>query len=81
MEELQKVFEVMHVADVERVELAAYQLKGVARVWYDQWKKSRVDGAPIVSWAVFEEPFMGSFFPCELREAKIRLFLFLSRNP
>uniref|UniRef100_M1DL44 Gag-pol polyprotein n=1 Tax=Solanum tuberosum TaxID=4113 RepID=M1DL44_SOLTU len=33
VEELQKVFEVMHVADVERVELAVYQLKGVARIW------------------------------------------------
>ncbi|WMV54661.1 hypothetical protein MTR67_048046 [Solanum verrucosum] len=32
MEELQKVFEVMHIADVERVELVAYQLKGVSRV-------------------------------------------------
>ncbi|XP_049372513.1 uncharacterized protein LOC125837432 [Solanum verrucosum] len=44
VEQLQKVFEVMHIADVECVELAAYQLKGVARVWYDQWKKS---SAPI----------------------------------
>ncbi|WMV30455.1 hypothetical protein MTR67_023840 [Solanum verrucosum] len=53
MEDLQKVFEVMHVTDVERVELAAYQLKGVARIWYDQWKKSRAEGALIVSWVVF----------------------------
>ncbi|KAG5632196.1 hypothetical protein H5410_003913 [Solanum commersonii] len=34
VEELQKVFEV-HVADVERVELTAYQLKSVARIWFD----------------------------------------------
>jgi len=32
VEELQKVFKVMHVVDAERVELAAYKLKGVARV-------------------------------------------------
>ena len=31
VEELKKVFEVMHVVDVERVELVVYQLKGVAR--------------------------------------------------
>ena len=31
VEELKKVFEVMHVVDVERVELDAYRLKGVAR--------------------------------------------------
>ncbi|XP_049399906.1 uncharacterized protein LOC125863994 [Solanum stenotomum] len=43
VEELQKVFEV-----IERVELYAYQLKGVAKVWYNQWKKSIAKGAPIV---------------------------------
>ena len=31
IEELKKVFDVIHVADTERVELAAYQLKDVAR--------------------------------------------------
>uniref|UniRef100_M1DA09 Gag-pol polyprotein n=1 Tax=Solanum tuberosum TaxID=4113 RepID=M1DA09_SOLTU len=33
MDELQKVFEVMHVVDAERVELVAYKLKGIARIW------------------------------------------------
>ena len=36
MEELKKVFDVMHVIDAERVELAAYQLKNVSRNWFDQ---------------------------------------------
>ncbi|KAK4708837.1 hypothetical protein R3W88_029762 [Solanum pinnatisectum] len=39
IEELKKVFEVMHVADTERVELDTYQLKNVARTWFDQWKE------------------------------------------
>ncbi|KAG5619951.1 hypothetical protein H5410_005169 [Solanum commersonii] len=52
----------------------------VEEIWFDQWKKSRAKGAPIVSWAVFEEAFMGRFFPCELREAKYNLkFTQLSR--
>lgn len=80
MEELQKVFEVMRVANVERVELVAYQLKGAARIWFDQWKKSRAEGAPIVSWVVFESAFMGCFFPHELREAKVREFLTLKQE-
>ncbi|KAK4715864.1 hypothetical protein R3W88_014202 [Solanum pinnatisectum] len=33
VEELQKAFEIMHVADAERVELAAYQMKVVVRIW------------------------------------------------
>ena len=35
VEELKKVFDVMHVIGVERVELVSYQLKNVARTWYD----------------------------------------------
>ncbi|WMV40811.1 hypothetical protein MTR67_034196 [Solanum verrucosum] len=80
VEELQKVFEVMHVSDVERVELAAYQLKSVARIWFDHWKKGRVEGAPIVSWVVFESAFIGSFFPRELREVKVREFLTIKKE-
>ncbi|KAH0682694.1 hypothetical protein KY285_022193 [Solanum tuberosum] len=78
VEELQKVFEIMHVVDDERVELTAYQMKGVARFWFVQWKNNRAEDAPIVSWAVFESPLMGAFFPRELREAKIREFLTLN---
>lgn len=52
VEKLQKEFEV-NIEDAEHVELVAYQLKGVARVWYEQWKKCRVEGAPIVRWIVF----------------------------
>ncbi|KAH0669048.1 hypothetical protein KY289_023541 [Solanum tuberosum] len=40
------VFDVLHVADTERVELDAYQMKGVARIWFDQWKKNRAEDAP-----------------------------------
>ncbi|WMV19103.1 hypothetical protein MTR67_012488 [Solanum verrucosum] len=39
-EELHKVFKIMHVANIERMELAAYLMKGVARIWFDQWKKN-----------------------------------------
>ena len=37
-EELKNVFEIMHISYIERVELDAYQLKGVARTWFDQLK-------------------------------------------
>ena len=32
---LKKVFDVMHVIGIDIYELAAYQLKSVARTWYD----------------------------------------------
>ena len=43
IEEQKKVFNVMHVDNVERVELAAYQQKNVARTWFDQWKEGRYE--------------------------------------
>ena len=40
VEELKKVFKIMHVVDTERVELFAYQMKGVSRILFDQWKNN-----------------------------------------
>ena len=77
VEELKKVFEVMHVVDTEKVELAAYQLKCVTRTLFDQWMDGRVEGTPHPSWACLEEAFLGRFFPRELKEAKIWEFLTL----
>ncbi|XP_049362758.1 uncharacterized protein LOC125827503 [Solanum verrucosum] len=54
--------------------------KDAARIWFDQWKKNRVEGAPIVSWAVFQKAFLGFLFPHELREAKVGEFLTLKQE-
>src|ERR1051325_3727137 len=80
IEELQNVFQVMHVADTERVELAAYQLKGVARIWFDQWRGAKAEGALAITWAVFEDAFLGQYFPREMRQAKVREFLNLKQG-
>ncbi|XP_049397134.1 uncharacterized protein LOC125861233 [Solanum stenotomum] len=56
------------LADTSRI--FAYQMNGVARIWSNQWKKNRFEGAPLVSWVLFEEAFLGHFFPRELKEAK-----------
>ncbi|XP_015081426.1 uncharacterized protein LOC107025074 [Solanum pennellii] len=70
IEELKKVFEVMHVADTEWVEIAAYQLKGVSRTWFDQLKKGRNEDAAHLSLDYFEEALLRHFFPRELNKAK-----------
>lgn len=33
--ELHKIFQIMHKGDIERVELVVYQLKRVAKLWFD----------------------------------------------
>ena len=65
------------MVNVKRVELVAYQLNGVSRTWFDQWKDGRIKGAPHPSWACFEKAFLGRFFPRELKEARVREFLTL----
>ena len=39
---LQKVFVVKNVVDTERVELLAYQMRGVSSIRIDQWKENGV---------------------------------------
>ena len=39
VKELKKVLDVMNVGDDERVEVPAYQMKNVARTWFNQWKE------------------------------------------
>ena len=55
MEELKKVFDMINVVDRESVELVAYQLKYVARTWFNQWKESRDENGPHPSWSCFKE--------------------------
>ena len=66
IQELKSLFDVMHIVNAYRVEMVAYQMKGVARIWFDQWKKNRVVDTPIVSWVMFESSLMGRLFLREL---------------
>lgn len=79
IEEPLKVIKAMDIIDAERVESVACQLKNFSRTWFEQWKKGKAEGAPFLSWDMFEEAFRGSFFPQELREAKVRDFLTLKQ--
>lgn len=46
--------------------------------FFDQWKRNTVEDASIVTWAMFENDFMGCLIPLELLEKKIRDFHTLS---
>ena len=58
---------IMGFTSEEKAELAAYQLKGVAKIWFQQWKElTGVDASP--TWDEFKMAFLDHFFPLELRE-------------
>ena len=58
-----------------RVELALYQLKDIAYIWYTQWKENRGANAAPITWDCFSENFLDGFFTIELREAKAQKFM------
>ena len=63
-----------------RVELASYQLKDVAHIWYTQWKENRGANATPITWECFSETFLDRFFPIKLREEKAQEFMNLRQG-
>ena len=65
----------MGVTPRERVELYSYQIKYVAKVWFEEWR----DDIPLrycpVDWKLFKEAFIDRFFPLEWREKKMVEFM------
>ena len=49
--------------DVEKSEMASYELKDVAQSLYKVWQQRReLEGGPI-TWDLFKISFLGRFFP------------------
>ena len=61
-DEIKKIFEVMQVTRNYRVELASYQLKDVAHIWYTQWKENRGTYEAPITWGIaLARPFWTYF--------------------
>ena len=79
MDEVSRVVTIIGLTFEEKVELAAYQLKGVAQIWFEQWKELREGDTP-ATWDEFKSAFLDHLFPLELREAKMREFMNLKQG-
>ena len=76
---IEKVLEVMEItSDATRIRLAAFQLKGEAQVWW-RWARTSRD-LEAMTWAEFQELFMGKYFPETARHAKAQEFLELKQG-
>ena len=62
VEELNKMFYVIHVVRTERVELVSYQMKSVSRTLFDQWKDGKVEVHHIQVGLASKNPSWGGFF-------------------
>jgi len=79
IDQVLKVVTIMGVTSIERAELAAYQLQGVAQEWYAQCLEARVVVGP-VTWDEFKVAFLDHFFPLVLREVNMREFMNLKQG-
>lgn len=57
------MLDIMEVSPQEKVELASYQLKDVAQVWYIRWKRYKTVGAGPREWEVFKSTNSIDSFP------------------
>ena len=64
--------------DTTRIRLAAFQLEGEARVWW-RWVRTSRD-LEVMTWAEFQELFMGKYFPETARHVKAQEFLELKQG-
>ena len=72
--QIENVLEAMEItSDTNRIRLAAFQLEGEARVWW-RWVRTSRD-LDFMTWAEFQELFMGKYFPETARHAKAQEFL------
>ena len=76
---IKKVLEAVEItSDATRIRLAVFQLEGEARVWW-RWVRTFRD-LEVMTWAEFQELFMGKYFPETARYAKAQEFLELKQG-
>ena len=77
--QIENILEAMEItSDTARIRLAAFQLEGEARVWW-RWARTSRD-LKVMTWAEFQELFMGKYFPETARHAKAQEFLELKQG-
>ena len=77
--QIEKVLEAMEItSDTNKIRLAAFQLESEAQVWWN-WAKTSRD-LEAMTWAEFQELFMGKYFLDTTRHAKTQEFLELKQG-
>ena len=77
--QIKNVLEAIEItSDTTRIRLAAFQLEGEAQVWWRWVRTSRY--LEVMTWAEFQELFMGKYFSETARHAKAQEFLELKQG-
>ena len=77
--QIEKVLEAIEItSNTTRIRLDKFQLEGEAQVWWN-WAKTSRD-LEAMTWAEFQELFIGKYFPDTARHAKAQEFLELKQG-
>ena len=77
--QIENILEAMEItSDTTRTRLAAFQLEGEAQVWW-RWARTSRD-LEVMTWAEFQDLFIGKYFPETARHAKAQEFLELKQG-
>ena len=77
--QIENVLEAMEItSDTTRIRLAAFQLEGEARLWW-RWVRTSRD-LEVMTWAEFQELFMGKYFSEAAKHANAQEFLELKQG-
>ena len=77
--QIENILEAMEItSDTTRIRLAAFQLEGEAQVWW-RWARTSRD-LEVMTWAEFQELFMGKYFSETARHVKAQEFLELKQG-
>lgn len=68
---MEKIFRVMHAANMERAEFVSYYLKYITYQWYEKWCRAKADTNESSLWEDFTNAFFDHFFPYELMEKNV----------
>lgn len=80
MDDMFKIFQVMHSNDFKGVDFATYQLKAVAYQWYEEQGQTRGNDMELALWEELLGAFLDSLFSHKLREIKKENFVNLSQG-
>ena len=76
---IENVLDAMEITfDATWIRLAAFQQEGEAQVWW-KWARTAKD-LKVMTWAEFQDLFMGKYFPETVRHAKAQEFLELKQG-
>ncbi|MCH90386.1 TIR-NBS-LRR resistance protein, partial [Trifolium medium] len=75
LENIEKIFEMLHCTDVKKVEYGTFLLRAEAESWWRGERQIMENNHEVLNWESFKQKFLGKYFPSSARSEKEAQFL------